>query len=82
MEKDDYNRLREKLGLNELDKDTKKKLLEEFQKAGGKVDYRIFDKKQQYLNLLKNAARKKREAEDHSLREKNKKRSLRLGLVR
>lgn len=64
MKKDDYDKLREKLGLDELDKNTKKKLLEQFQKVGGKVDYRIFDKKQAYLELLKNAAKKKREAEE------------------
>lgn len=70
MEKDDYSRLREKLGLNELDKETKKRLLEQFQKAGGRVDYSIFNKKQQYLKLVKNAAARKRAEEEKRLKKK------------
>lgn len=42
---DKYNDLREKLGIDKLDEQTRKQMLEKLKKAGGKVDFSLFDKK-------------------------------------
>ncbi len=43
-EYDKYHDLREKLGIDQMDEQTRKKMLEKLKKAGGKVDFSIFDK--------------------------------------
>jgi len=41
---DNFNNLRKKIGVDDLDEQARKKMLEKFQKAGGKVDFSLFDK--------------------------------------
>ncbi|MFN3411213.1 MAG: hypothetical protein ACK4YF_03540 [Exilispira sp.] len=43
-DKDRYHNLREKLGIDQLDEQSRKQMLEKLRKAGGKVDFSIFDK--------------------------------------
>lgn len=47
---DKYNNLREKLGIDQLDEQTRKQMLEKLKKAGGKVDFSLFDKKDSSYN--------------------------------
>lgn len=42
---DKYNNLRDKLGIDQLDEQARKQMLEKLKKAGGKVDFSLFDKK-------------------------------------
>ena len=64
MKEDQYDLLRKKLNIDSLDDKTKKKLMEDFKKAGGKIDYSIFEKKYgkdsrlEYLDLLKKTTSK------------------------
>lgn len=43
-DKDRYHDLREKLGIDQLDERSRKQMLEKLRKAGGKVDFSLFDK--------------------------------------
>lgn len=47
---DRYHNLREKLGINEMDEQARKQMLEKLKKAGGKVDFSLFDKKNSLNN--------------------------------
>ncbi|MCX8058907.1 MAG: hypothetical protein N3A58_05790 [Spirochaetes bacterium] len=64
MKEDQYDILRKKLNIDNLDDKTKKKLMDDFKKAGGKIDYSIFEKKYgkdsklEYLELLKKTTSK------------------------
>lgn len=64
MKEDGYDILRKKLNIDSLDDKVKKKLMDDFKKAGGKVDYSIFerkygkDSKLEYLELLKKTTSK------------------------
>ncbi len=47
---DKYHNLREKLGIDQMDEQARKKMLEKLKKAGGKVDFSIFDKKDNHYS--------------------------------